>query len=89
MNASKDENDVSGLVGVLNTDGKTVVPVAANPATHRLYVTDGTSGNDNGPANALHDDNDVPTLIAVSSADGKTPVVVYTTADGRLLVQSS
>lgn len=88
-NASKDENAVSTLLGALNTDGVTPVPVKANPTTHRLKVSDGTSGSDNGPTNALKDGNDVSSLIAVSSVDGKTPVVVYTDANGKLLIQST
>lgn len=88
-NASKDENGVSSLIGVLNSDGATIIPVKANPISHRLNVSDGTTGSDNGPTNALKDGNDVSTLIAVSSADGVTPVVVYADADGKLLVQST
>lgn len=88
-NAKKDDNSVSTLIGALNTDGRTVVPVKANPTTHRLSVSDGTTGSDNGPTNALKDENDVSSLIAVSSADGRTPVVVYVDANGKLLVQSS
>lgn len=88
-NANKDENSVSTLLGVLDTDGATIVPVKANPTSHRLKVSDGTSGSDNGPANALKDGNNVSSLIAVSSVDEKTPVVVYADADGKLLVQST
>jgi len=88
-NASKDDNSVSSLIGVLNTDGATIVCVKADPISHRLEVSDGTSGSDNGPANALKDGNDVSTLIAVSSADGITPVVVYTDANGKLLIQTT
>ena len=89
MSAGKDDNSVSTLIGVLNSDGETVVTVKGSPTTHRLNLSDGTSGSDNGPANALKDENYVSTLIAVSSADGTTPVAVYTDADGKLLVDSS
>lgn len=88
-NAKKDDNGVSTLIGVLNTDGATIIPVQANPTTHRLEVSDGTSGSDNGPTNALKDGNFVSSLIAVSSSDGVTPVVVYTDANGHLLVQTT
>ena len=89
MNAQKDDNSVSTLIGVLGTDGATIVPIMANPTSHRLKVMDGDSGSDNGPTNALKDENFVSSLIAVSSVDGKTPVVVYADASGHLLVQST
>lgn len=88
-NAKKDENSVSTLIACLNTDGKTVTPIQANPSTHRLSCADGTGGSDNGPANAIKDENMVSSLIAVSSADGVTPVVVYADSNGHLLVQST
>lgn len=85
-NAGKDENGVSTLIGVLNSDGATIIPVKANATTHRLNISDGTSGSNNGPTIAKKDENDVSSLIAVSSADGRTPVVVYADSSGRLLV---
>lgn len=88
-NASKDENAVSSLLGTLNTDGATPVPIKADPTTFRLKVSDGTDGSDNGPVNAPKDGNYVSALLAVSSEDGVTPVVVYADADGRLLVQTT
>ena len=87
MNAPKDENSVSTLLGVLGTDGKTIVPIKAN--SNRLSVSDGTSGSDNGPTNALKDENSVSTLMAVSSAADGTPVVVYADVNGKLLVQTT
>lgn len=37
-NASKDENDVSSLLGVSNVDDVTPVPIYADPVTHRLLI---------------------------------------------------
>lgn len=88
-NAKKDENSVSTLIAALNSDGATVVPVLAVPITHRLKVSNGTTGANNGPRNALKDGNDVSSIIAVSSVDGVTPVVVYADSQGRLLVNNS
>lgn len=88
-NAGKDENGVSSLLGTLNSDGKTVVPILANPTSHRLNMSDGVSGSDNGPQNAPRDENDVPALIAVSSADGRTPIPIYADSSGRLLVKKT
>lgn len=86
--ARRDENGVPTLTATLNTDGDTVIAVGASPTSHRLMVSDATSGSDNGPTNAPHDQNFVPALVAVSSADGITPVVVYADSNGRLLVNS-
>jgi hypothetical protein len=37
-NAKKDQNFVSTLLGVSNSDGATTVPIYADPVTHRLLV---------------------------------------------------
>jgi len=46
--AQRDQNNVPTLLGVSSTDGKTPIPIYANPTTHRLLVdnagvTSGTS----------------------------------------------
>lgn len=88
-NAAHDENHVPTLTAALNSDGASVVRILTNTHSgHRLRVSDGTGGSDNGPADALHDENHVPTLMAVSSTDGVTPVVVYADSSGKLLVNS-
>lgn len=48
-----------------------------------------SSANIQNPQRALRDENFVPTLLAVSSVDGETPVVLYTTTDGKLLIDSN
>ena len=88
-NAGKDENGVSSLLGTLNSDGRTVVPINANPTSHRLSMSDGVSGSDNGPKNAPRDENDVPALMGVSSVDGRTPVPIYADSLSRLLVNKN
>jgi len=89
MNASIDENSVKSILGILNTDGKTIIPIRVNPARHSLKINDGTTGSDYGPKNALRDENYFPTLIGVSSSDFKTPTVVYGDSSGNLLIDSS
>jgi len=88
-NASRDENSVRTLIAALDSNGSTIVRVEVDPNTHGLKISDGNTGTDFGPTDALRDENDVPTLLAVSSADGITPVVVYADVDGNLLVQST
>ena len=88
-NASRDQNGVPTLLAVLNTDGQSVVPVGVVSASHTLFVTNGTTGTDNGPGDrAVRDENSVTTMIGVSSVDGVTPVAVYADADGNLLIDS-
>lgn len=89
MDAKRDQNNVPGMLGVLNTDGETVMSVQANPTTHSLSVDNAATGSDNGPAQALRDGNFVPTLLAVSSADGETLVPLYVDADGKLLIDET
>lgn len=89
-NAKKDENGVSTLLGVLDSDGQTLVRVKVNESSNNaLKVDDGTTGSDNGPDIAPRDENFVPALIALSSVDGVTPVVVYADSNGHLLIDSN
>lgn len=88
-NAVRDENRIPALLGTLDSDGDTVVPILADPSNHTLAVSDGTTGSDNGPVNAPRDGNRIPALIATSSVDGITPVVVYADQDGNLLIDSN
>lgn len=89
MNAVKDQNNINSLIVALNTDGKTIQRIKVNPSNHAVKISDGATGSDYGPTNALRDDNDVPILMAVSSVDGKTPVAVYGDSNGNLLIQST
>lgn len=86
--APRDPNQIPALLGVLNTNGLTIVPIKANPSNHALKVSDGTTGSDHGPVNAKRDQNQVTSLVATSSADGITPVVVYADSSGNLLIDS-
>jgi hypothetical protein len=89
-NAAKDQNGVSTLLGVLDSDGETLVRVKVNESSNNsLQVDDNTTGSDNGPSIAPRDQNFVPALIAVSSVDGVTPVVVYADSNGKLLIDSN
>lgn len=88
-NASRDQNFVPTMLGVLSTNGAVVVPIRVTPSNHVLHVSDGNTGNDHGPKNALRDENNVPTFLGVSSSDFSTPVAVYSDGNGKLLIQSS
>jgi hypothetical protein len=89
MTSKKDDNFVSTLTAVLNSNGVTIMNVGANPTTHLLNVSDGTTGSDLGPTNALKDTNNVSTLLGTSYVDGFTPVSIYADINGNLLVDST
>lgn len=90
-NAKRDENNVPTMLGVLNTDGTTIIPIkiGIDAGDNVVKVDDNTTGSDLGPTRALRDENYVTTLIGVSSADGVTPVAVYADANGKLLIDSN
>lgn len=88
-NAKRDGNHITTLLGTLNTDGATAVPIQVNATNRSLKVANAATGSDNGPAHALRDENRIPVLMAVSSADGITPVAVYADSSGNLLVKST
>jgi hypothetical protein len=89
MEAKRDQNNVPTILGVLNTNGETVMAVQANPTTKSLAVNNNTTGSDNGPDRALRDENFVPTMLAISDADGETLVPLYVDADGKLLIDET
>lgn len=89
-NAIRDNNNIPALLGVLNTNGTTLVRVQANPSTHTLIVDNASTGSDFGPTGrALRDENNVTTMCATSEIDGVTPVPIYVTSDGKLLMDSN
>ena len=77
------------MLGLLNTDGVTLVPICTSPTNRGLCVDDGTTGSDLGPDDAKRDENFRPSLMAVSSVDLKTPVALYTDNTNKLLIQST
>ena len=85
--ASFHASGVPTLLAV-ETDGLTLVNITAEPSTHRIDFSNGTTGSDNGPSNSFHDANHIPILMATSSMDGKTPVAVYGNSKGALLVDT-
>lgn len=89
MPSPRDQNFVSTLRGALNTNGRTIVNVEANPTNHTLSISDGTSGTDFGTTNAQRDPDHKAVLLGISSADGITPVEIYADVLGNLLVKST
>ena len=87
--AAKDNNRVSAMIGVLNTDGETIAEVKATPSTHILDVAIGVGGSDFGDNNAQKDPNRISTLLAASSADDGAVVPLYVDSSGCLLIKST
>lgn len=87
-NAPRDNNRQPTLLGTLNTDGLTPVPIKVD-SSHSLQTSDGTTGSDYGRGSAVRDGNRIPVILGVSSADGVTPVEIYCDSSGNLLVQST
>jgi len=87
--ASKDNNNISTILGTLNSDGSTPVPIKADPTTHKLRMADGTTGSDNSGDVADRDDNMVTVMLGVSNVDGTTPVALYADPSGNLLIDST
>lgn len=89
-NASKDNNNVSTILGTSSSDGSTTVRVKAHATNHTLQVSDGVTGSDLSGDNASRDSNMVPALMAVSSVDGVTPVPIYAdSSTGELLIKTT
>lgn len=88
-NIHDDNNKVPVLAGLLNTDGSTITEAKADPSTHLLQVSDGSTGSDLTGDDALRDDNRKFSALAVSSSDGTTPVPLYVNSSGQLLIKST
>jgi len=87
--AIKDQNSIPTLLAILNTDGETPTPPTANPTTHALGVSDGTTGSDLSGDIASRDENGTTTMIVVSEVDGITPVELYVNSSGKILIDST
>lgn len=85
----RDENGVTAIVGVLNSDGVTPTLVEADPTNHGIEVSDGTTGTVTASAQARRDQNVVTTMLAASSSDGVTPVQLAVDSSGNLLIKTT
>lgn len=75
------------MLALLNTDGLTIVPVAAVASAHEIQTTSGVGTTDHGPANGKRDGNSVTTMLALSSDGLNTIVALYANAAGSLLIK--
>lgn len=88
-NVPRDANHIPTILGALSTDGVTPTPVQADPTSHIVATSDGTTGSDLSSEPVERDANRVTGLMAVSEDDGTTPIPLYVNSSGQLLVDSS
>ena len=86
-NASRDNNNIPTMMGVLNTDGTTPTLIKIDPTTHVLDISDGTTGSDLGADIIERDDNSEST-IAATDANGNI-INLYVNSSGQLLIDST
>ena len=89
MEAKRDQNHVTTMLGVSDADGVTTLNASAEPIRHALNVNDGVDGADFGEDDAARDQNHVPVLMAVSADDGVTPVPLYINGGGALKIRQT
>lgn len=88
-NARRDGNAVPTRIGVLNTDGATIMLLYVNPTTGALKIDNATTGTYPGGNIAKRDENSVATMTAVSEADQITPLKVLINSSNQLLIDSN
>ena len=89
-NAPRDENRITVMQAVLQSDGVTITPVQGNASNKSLKVDNNTTGTSQ--ATILNDPRDGNYRVAfwaTSSVDGVTPVAVYCDSSGKLLINSN
>lgn len=87
MEAPHDQNWVKAKLGVLCTDGITLIPIAIDPATGGLTTdTVSTIGFTPGSID-FRDQNYQPCWMAQNSVDG-TPIPIFVNASGAILVSN-
>lgn len=85
-NAKRDNNHVETKLGVLFSDGVTLVPIALDASGLVMVNTTDTIGFTPNPI-ALKDENFENVLLAENSVDGTT-IPVYVDATGAILIDT-
>jgi len=89
--AKRDENNVTTAIGLLNTNGTTIMRMYVNPNNGAIKISDGTTGTYPTAAGsrAHRDENNVPTIMGVNESDGQTPMNLLFNSSNELLVDST
>ena len=91
-NAKIDQNNRPTIICASKNDGKTIVPIQANPIGNGVKIDDNTTGSDNGNnlGNAMLDENSNAVWTAMSDDGLGTIVEVYgDPATGKILINSN
>lgn len=88
-NAAIDNNRIPTVLGTLQSDGVTTIPIKVNPTNSAVKVLDASTGTASTRVDAPRDDNRVTVLMGVSSADMTTLIPIATDSSGNLLIQST
>lgn len=85
-----DENRISVIQGVSNTDNETLIPICANTTMNALCVDNNITGSGVDTINDARDEDRKVAFMAVSAVDGVTPVAIYADSlTSRLLINSN
>lgn len=87
MQTPRDNNRVPALMGVLYSDGVTLVPIAIN-ASGEIETEEVLTLSAPLPTVAGRDENRETVLMGVSSVDGTTLVPVFVTVSGKVLIET-
>jgi hypothetical protein len=85
-NAIRDNNHQPVLLGVLFSDGVTLVPIKIDAATGGIAVNTSDTIGFTPDQDALEDGNYVPNVLAQDSTDATKRCPIYVDADGAVLV---
>lgn len=85
MNAPHDQNTIKAKLGVLCTDGTTLVPIAINPSNGGIKMDVTSTLLVPVTENALRDENYQYVWLGQNSVTGET-CPIYVNADGGILV---
>lgn len=84
-NAFRDQNHVTTKLGVLFSDGTTLVPIAVNEATGAVLTNNSDTLQVPVTEEALRDENYRHVLLGENSVDGTT-IPVYVDSEGKILI---
>ena len=88
-NALRDQNHVATKLGVLFSDGTTLVPIEIDVSTGSIMINSSDSIGFTPNEVAIRDENFEHVLMAVDSTDATKLCPVYVDADGAVLISTS
>ena len=86
MRTPRDRNSIPVTIATSNTDGVTLFSLVANPTTHRLIISTGSTGTDLGTSIVKRDENSITGIEALNSSNNTTPVPVFINSGTKRLL---